>query len=519
MLVLFGIHQHQLAMERTRINFSVFMQDKDVVAYTSGKLDGQPLTIGQKISLGSHTLTLINSKAEPFTTNFFCWYGGRDFGQVNLKRSMGGLNVTANPAAPIITITGPEFSLTLTNSTGTNLTVPTDTYEIHAEYLRWDQNRNISVPDRQTAYCGFLPRFGVLQLTCNHDGATYRLQLDNGQVVASGNLPVSITNLPSERYQAIVTYHNRWIQRSLLLKEGVTNDVPIEFNLGTARLESEPDGATVETLEGGYLGQTPLDVADLLPQPASFRLSKPGYESATVTLGIVADQTTTYRTNLVSLNYRNAMQSARQALAATNYLATAQAIDEALAAKPGDTDALAIKSLIDEQVKDERQLEEQLKRPRKVFDTLCDDYQNADLFQEYVVKTPMPAQAVSTAIVKLLQTYPHAFTIKNSWAAPPDTYETVAEQSFTLGILGGNERICLIVVGQTKPGETQILFRVLEYEVQHELQVSGLLDGQDVKKMIPLNSGRVEMTEIREARLRDGVQMVLEKIKSAVGEP
>lgn len=358
---------------------------------------------------------------------------------------------------------------------------------------RWAQTRNASVSYQQTASCGFLPRFGILQLTCNHDGATYRLQSANGSEVESGSLPVTITDLPSDQYQATVTYHKRWIQKSLFLKEGVINNVPVEFNLGTARLESEPDGATVETLDGGYLGQTPLDVADLLPQPASFRVSKSGYESTTVTLTIVTDQTTTGRANLVSLNYINAMRVARQALAATNYQATAQAIDEALAAKPGDADALAIKSLIDEQLKDERQQAEQLKRPRKVFNSLCDDYPDAALFQEYEVKTRIPAQIVSTAIVKLLQAYPHAFTIKNSWAAPPDTYETVAEQS---SILGGNERTCLMVVGQTKPGETQILFRVLEYQVETGIQVNSLTSAHVEKRMTPIHPARVQMTQI-----------------------
>ena len=159
-----------------------------------------------------------------------------------------------------------------------------------------------------------------------------------------------------------------------------------------------------------------------------------------------------------------------------------------------------------------------MKRPRKVFNSLCDDYPDAALFQEYEVKTHIPAQVVSTAIVKLLQAYPHAFTIKNSWATPPDTYETVAEQSFTLGILGGSERECLMVVGQTKPGETQILFRVLEYQVETGLQVNDLTSAHIEKKLTPIHRARMQITEIQEARLRDGVQMVLDKIKTAIGE-
>ena len=39
--------------------------------------------------------------------------------------------------------------------------------------------------------------------------------------------------------------------------------------------------------------------------------------------------------------------------------------------------------------------------------------------------------------------------------------------TFSWAFLGGTERDCLIVVGQAKDDETQIWFKVLEYQVQH----------------------------------------------------
>lgn len=518
-LGLFGLHQHQLAMERTRINFSVFMQGQNVVANTAGTLDGEPMTIGQKISLGHHTLTLSNPKAEPFTTNFFCWYGGQNYGQINLIRSMGTVNIMADPAAPVINLTGPEFSLTLTNSTGTNLTLPTDSYEIQALYPRWSRTINAIVANRQTAYCNFLPRYGALQLSCNREGATYQLQKLDGQEIDSGNLPATITELPADDYQATVYYHNLNLKKQVFVSEKFTNDLPINFYLGTAHLESDPDGATVETLEGAYLGQTPLNVIDLLPQPVQFRLTKPGYESATVNLDIVANQTTTYRTNLIGANYRGAMQVARQALAVGNYHGAAQAVEEALAAKPGDADALEIKKETDKYLAAERLEQEKYLRPRKLFDALCADYPDSGLFKEYELKTSLPAQDVSTAIVRSLQTSPHAFDIRNSWASPPDGYETVAHQSFSLGFLGGTERVCLLVVGQSKPGETEIFFKVLEFEIQTDVQSNGLLSGQAEKKLIPVDPSRLQMNDLLESRLRDGVQIVLEKLRPVLRQP
>jgi hypothetical protein len=129
-LVLLGIHQHQVWMERTRLYCSVTMYETNAVDDATGTLDGHPISSGDNISLGSHQFTITEPKAESFTTNFFAWYGSNDFGKINLKRAMGTLNVTAEPPAKILTITGPEFLLTLSNSSGTNLSVPTDSYYV-----------------------------------------------------------------------------------------------------------------------------------------------------------------------------------------------------------------------------------------------------------------------------------------------------------------------------------------------------------------------------------------------------
>src|ERR1700692_2996600 len=112
-LALLAVHQHQLAMERTRLYCSVTMYETTIIDDAVGTLDGHQISSGENISLGSHQFTITEPKAERFSTNFFAWYGRHDFGKINLKRAMGILNVTAAPAARVIAITGPEFSLTL----------------------------------------------------------------------------------------------------------------------------------------------------------------------------------------------------------------------------------------------------------------------------------------------------------------------------------------------------------------------------------------------------------------------
>ena len=518
-LVLYGIRTHQRLMEQTRIGFSIAMQGNDVSFAATVKLDGQPVGCNQKIALGNHTLSIIHPKAESFITNFFGWYGGRDFGRINLQRAKGTLMVSANPPAHRISITGPEFSCTLSDSAGTNVTVPTDDYQIRAFYPHWSQSQNTAVFDRQSAACIFSPQFGTLHLACNRDGATYELKSASGQNVESGDLPAIIPDLLSERYQVTITYHNRRLQKSLFLKTGVTNEMPIEFVLGEARLETEPPGASVRNADGEYLGQTPLELPDLPPQTTQFNLSLSGYEPVVVAVDILADQTNAYRTNLISTRYLTSMQVARQYLAAANYGMVAQATGEALAAKPGDVDALALQGTANSHLNAERQRREQLKLPRLAFNSLCTQNPDASLFREFAFRTSVSAKTISDAIVRSLQTSPHAFDVEYSRPAQTDTYETVAHQTFSLGILGGTERVCLLVVGQAKEDETQIFFKVLEYRVQHVIQANSLFNVTDNKQLIPIHSSRIQMNDALQMQVRDGMQIVLEKIKQVIGQP
>lgn len=566
-LGLFGLHQHQLAMERTRLKFSIILQGNDVGVLTAVKLDGQPVMNGQKISLGNHTLTVVHPKAELFATNFFGWYGGMDFGQINLKRAFGSLNVTANPPAPLITITGPEFSLILHDSVGTNLTVPTDGYVIQAQYPHWSQTQNPTVFDRQAAACIFSPQFGALHLTCNREAA-YELRSANGQYVVSGNLPATVTDLPTDRYQVVISYHNRQLQKNLFLKTGVTNEVPVEYLMGTARLESEPAGAMIRDADGRNLGQTPLDLPDMPAQTTRFNLSLLGYQSASVTMDIVADQTTTSRTRLISGNYFAAMDNARRNLASANYEQTLAAVQQALEANPDDAAALAlqregrglkaiqtaksegsqsnyiagVKSLeaalqslpdneearalltafqqhVPEQIA--REKADRLNRPKAAFDQELALYSDADLFESHEIKSAKPWNEVADAISQAFQTGQPAFKLTQRNAGLPEAFDIEARQEFMtyLQTSAGMRRI-VIAGGQATADETQIYFKVFEYKAEAAVKFSiGNLIGTPVDvKYIPIHPSRVTMTDAFKARVAEGVQITHDRILQAVGQ-
>jgi hypothetical protein len=345
--------------------------------------------------------------------------------------------------------------------------------------------------------------------------------------------------LPTWIYQLTVFYHGHQIQKSVEVRAGITNEAPVQFIFGVAQFETVPSGAEVRTGDGSYLGQTPLMVPDLPAQTAQFSLNLPGYEPLTVPLTISADQTNVCRTNLVSIAYVSAMQDARQFLAASNYAAAINAAVTALGAKPGDADAMVLQNrangLLDaEQERQEkqrqaeqeklrqaqerlRQQQERLARPKQTFDAVCQRFQAANLFVEHELKTGKPAKTVATAIANAMATAPAAFQILRNDSPAPETYVIVAQQTWGLGILGGSERDCIIVVGQSKDNETQVWFKVLEYAVHHtEVMVNFTLS--DKKQLIPIDSSQTAMNADLQGRVQDGIKIVTDKIQSVIGQ-
>ena len=202
----------------------------------------------------------------------------------------------------------------------------------------------------------------------------------------------------------------------------------------------------------------------------------------------------------------------------SNYEAAVQATGAALNAKPGDADALTLQNEAKGPLEAEQQRLGQLARPKRVFDSLCEHYQDAGLFAEHEFKTSKPSKELAAAIVNSLTNAVGAFQILYNDSPEPQAYEVVAQRTFSLGILGGTERDCLIVVGQAKDDETQIWFKVLEYQVQHTVTSNGLLNYHDNKQLITVSPSRMQMNDFLSARVQEGVRIVTDRIQQAINQ-
>jgi tetratricopeptide (TPR) repeat protein len=564
-LVLYGIRTHQRLMEKTRLEFTVTMQGQPHYEANT-TFDGKPIVSGQKIPLGNHTFAVTLAKGEPFSTNMFVWYGDHNLGAIDLKRTMGTLSITADPPAPFIFIHGPEWSVTLTNSSGLTQSVPTDQYTIESRYAHWGRADAVTVFSGTTAALRIAPRLGAVQLSCNQSDATFQLlTLDGGQEEAGG-FPDLITELPEGNYNLISQHHGHQHEQSLAIKAGTTNDNPVEFLYGAAMLQTEPPEALVQDGNGRDWGVTPLNLPELVPGTLQYTLHRAGYEPVAVSLEISANQTNIYQTNLVSTGYTGGMKSAREYMASSDYDKALQAAGDALIAKPDDADAtilqheaagrgyiqrakalgklgdyieggkelsLALQSLPDneeakllvadfkqhepEQI--ERQRVERLNRSKMVFDATLGQIADANLFDDHELKTSMPAKDAADAIVNALITGQSKYKIERDNSPKPETYLITASQDDN-GILSINgRRQCVIVCGQTTDTNTEILFKVLEYKAKHNVSMPGLLAFRDDESFTPIDKSKIaDMNDKLLAQLQSGVSNLTVRIQGVIGQ-
>lgn len=364
-LVLYGIRQHQILSEQTQLRYAVSLQQRQVGYECSATLDGAATMSEKRVPIGWRKLTISHPKAELWTTNFFVWYGTNSLGEIALTRAKGTLAIQSAPPAALLRIRGPEYTLTLTNSAGTTIPVPTDRYTIEARYAHWGETGEVVVSPNMVNSWRFAPRIGDLQVTSSHPESSYRLLKADGQLVEAGELPSMVKDLPMGSYKLVVVRRGNQHETSVTVRAGITNNADVKLLYGTAALESDPTGATVLSTQGQSLGVTPVTLTELLPGRWEFVLRREGYEPAPVRLDIVANETNTFRSSLLSSRYVKAMNDAREYFRVANYDSALEAVGEALRVKAGDTDAAALQG----EAKKQRELQ-QAKTVRERFDLL-----------------------------------------------------------------------------------------------------------------------------------------------------
>jgi hypothetical protein len=571
--ILYAIRTHQRLMEQTRLDFTVTLAGQPAFSETLTTFDGRPILSGQKIPLGHHQFTVTHPKGDAYSTNLFIWYGTNNLGIIDLRRTMAVLEVTADPLsadppAPLLYIHGPEFNVVLTNSAGMTSSVPTDRYVVSSRYAHWSRSDDVSVSAGRPTTWRIAPRLGVAQITCNQAEAAGQFMQADGRVIELVTFPCTITELPEGTYTVAAQYHHDSQSRTVSITAGTTNQLSLDFAYGEAVLETEPPGSAVRTGDGRYWGTTPLKIVELKPGNWTFDLKHEGYEPATAPLTIEVNQTARFQTNLISVGYTGCMRTARQAMNSEDYDTALKTLGDALIAKPGDADALALqrnatglgslqrarklgmqgdfiggqielgttlkifpdnteaKNLLAEFKRREPEQREKmrlerLERGNVAFKNALAGNPDADLFEQHEFKTTKPVSEVYPAIFKSLQA-PPAFQIVKNYSPGPETYEIRFVQEFsTFLATSAGRREGVLVCAQTKDDETQILFKLLEYktEAQIKFSIGNLIGTPGAVNYVPISPSRIgPLSEKLQARLNEGITNVTARIQSAIGQ-
>ena len=324
----------------------------------------------------------------------------------------------------------------------------------------------------------------------------------------------------------------------------------------------------MQTGNGRYWGVTPLKLIEMKPGDWTFALQHDGYEAVTASLTISANQSTSFHTNLISVNFTGSMKAARQAMDNEDYDGALRAVGAAIIAKPGDADALTLqtnasglgslqrarklglqgdfmggekelattlgvfpdnaeaKALLAEYRRREPEQKEKIRLERlehgnTAFKNALLGNSDADLFATHEFKTTRPVNQAYPAILDALR-IPPAFQISKNFSPGPETYEIDFVQEFsTYMATSAGRRQGVIVCAQTKDDETQILFKILEYktEAQNKFSIGNLIGTPVAVNYVPISPSRIgPLTDKLEARLNEGITNVTARIQGAIGQ-
>ena len=507
-LGLYGHRTHQRLIEQTRLNFSITMQGRPLDG--AAMLDGRSVISGEKISLGSHQLKVTHPKAEAFSTNFFVWYGGHDFADLSLTRAQGTLKVTAIPPAQTITISGPEYSFILTNTSGLTSAVPTDEYVVEVQYEHWQKRQEVQVMDGQTAVQEFAVKMGVLRLEASNGDVSYELRNGNRERLSVGSLPATITGLPEGKYQVSARHNDDERDWVVTVTAWTTNEATLEFMYGAANLESDPPGATV--MSGGKeYGVTPVTLPELKPGPFEFSLALADYETMKGTLAVAARATNQFHGTLVSRHYTEAMAAARRYYEDKDYGRAAESAKEALKYQPENVEAK--KLVADYAARQQRQ--QRINYLSDVFAVVSRNYENAEMFGNFELTTTNRLEAVASAIHNRMLNFRPTFEAVHYDLTPANNFILQVRQRVGIG-----RRECLIVGVQVSEDETQLRFKVLEYEQPAPIKILGAITftPQITFSSQDPNAIRAKSEQMHQ-RIVEGTKMVRDKIQEATGAP
>jgi len=471
-------------------------------------LNGSRFTSGEPCGLGRHVLRVAADGFDSFETNVSVGYFGESLGTITLKRSRGTLLLSSVPTARLVEISGTQ-STRLENSARETVSLPIGEYRLRAKFQHVTLERSFDIRNDETTTIHLAPAVATLSISSEPTNAQFRLE--SPQVTIEQSTPATLLELPEGDYNLVI-WQGEYRQRIpvVVRASSPTNEVKAEFTYTPVTITSEPTNAQI-TLGSKVIGNTPLTV-ELPANRYVVAIEKKGFATTNLSLTVTGKEPRTFSVTLIDSDYIDAIDRAHSRLSASDYgdalkeiekalliRSSAEALklkqdiqfssnfdgarqarqrgdhakaltqlDAALALKPNASDALALKREVTSELQRVtlNAVEKRRTHPQEIFNEMTTNTRFNELFETQTLQFKGSLETVRTAIVRAVSRKP-AWTIRVN--DKPDTDTAV----FHLDASGfGSKQNAVVVVGQTADNEVTVHFKIFQFVLGNNIQLS-----------------------------------------------
>ena len=512
--VLVTWRHHQQQERKATIEFTVSVEGRNGFVSHEAELNQFHFASGRRSGLGRKELTIRAANAEPYITNLFVWYGGKNLGNIKLARSRGTLELKVTPAALSVAVIGQEANTNLNNATTASISFPTGHYKVKAQFARFSTESQIEVTRNSAAALVIDPGVTIFALDSQPTSAEFELKsIAFPNLLVRSNTPNTMSDLPAGDYALRIWHRDYEKSMPVRLHRNVkTNELTVTFDYGRLTIVSEPSAAEIRN-GTNLLGTTPAELS--LPT-ALYRLSvaKKGYVATNIFITLRVNETSRFSLNLLSRSYVEALDEARdlawgtsvnldralekvnkaleikpgdeaalvlkRAITFQRHLRDArehrrngdlakalQETDSALQIAPDDPDALALKQMLEKEQQSIAQARAEARRelPGKVFEQAVMKFSHHELFPSEKMQLTGELASIRTQLVEILERNP-AWNVRRQEVTQQGVAIVQAE------IKGfGSRQTVLLVAGQTAENEVTIHFKLWTYTLGNNIQV------------------------------------------------
>ena len=326
---------HEKHVRTTVLTADVRMEGRPVGSDFSLSVDGRKLAfVGLPVGIGWKKVIISAPDADPEERECFVWYGGKDLGAIDLRRSRGKVEFKVIPPAPKYTLRGELGDFT--SPTGFFAGIPAGEYT--AGFVYGDDlalSKSVRVIGNQTLTVRLTNAVGGIEIVSDRDGAEFTLEAISGRNRWGGRIPFSKPFLPSGAYRLLARLGEYRIDRTLNILPGLTNRTVLEFVYGGISVTSDPAGATV-AVDQVEKGTTPVVVDKVIPGEHRVSIQKSGFDPVVLEVTVQGTNVAGLNHTLVNTRYRVSMEEVTESRRLGRFRTALRALEVALEAQPND---------------------------------------------------------------------------------------------------------------------------------------------------------------------------------------